>query len=117
MSDNEDRFLELADVIGVPRVLATLREWRKWDDFLDDVSEEVVEANLAADKDDFDAIERENIDLAAKIKDISADADRLHEAICEGRRDDAIDILNELSEWRLRSVAEQHNLFPDRVPA
>lgn len=41
---------------------------------------------------------------------------RLHEAICENRRDDAIDILNEMSEWRLRSVAEQRNLFPDRVP-
>lgn len=117
MSDNEDRFLELADVIGVPRVLATLREWRKWDDFLDDVSEEVIDANLAADKDDFDAIERENIDLAAKIKDISADAERLHEAICEGRRDDAIDILNEITGDNFRNVATQRNLFPDRVPA
>lgn len=41
---------------------------------------------------------------------------RLHEAICEGRRDDAIDILNEMTEWQLRSVAEQHHLVPDRVP-
>lgn len=42
---------------------------------------------------------------------------RLHEAICEGRRQDAIDILNEDGEMYLRSVREQHNLFPDRVPA
>lgn len=40
---------------------------------------------------------------------------RLHEAICEGRRQDAIDILNEMSEWRLRSVSEMHNLFPERI--
>lgn len=117
MSDDEDRFLELADTIGVPRVLATLREWRKWDDFLDDVSEDVIDANLAADKDEFDAIERENGELARKIADISGEANRLHEAICEGRRDDAIDILNEITGDNLRNVATQRNLFPDRVPA
>lgn len=46
------------------------------------------------------------------------DASRMHDAICEGRRDDAIAILQELFPYeRLRSVAEQRNLFPDRVPA
>lgn len=42
---------------------------------------------------------------------------RLHEAICEGRRQDAIDALNDIAGDNYRSVAEQHSLFPGRVPA
>lgn len=45
-----------------------------------------------------------------------ADVDRLHEAICEGRKQDAIDILNEMHpDANLRSAAAQANLFPNRV--
>lgn len=47
----------------------------------------------------------------------SDDAGRLYDAICEGRRDDAIEILAEITGERFRSIREQHNLFPDRVPA
>lgn len=41
--------------------------------------------------------------------------DRLHEAICEGRRQDAVDLLNEITGMSRRSVAAQMNLFPDRI--
>lgn len=44
------------------------------------------------------------------------DADALHDAICEGRRQDAIDMLSSISGSYFRSVAQQRNLFPDRVP-
>lgn len=44
-------------------------------------------------------------------------ANRLYDAICEGRRDDAIEIITEITGERFRSIREQHNLFPDRVPA
>lgn len=44
------------------------------------------------------------------------EADRLHEAICEGRKQDAIDILNKiLPDAGLRSAHDQINLFPNRV--
>lgn len=42
------------------------------------------------------------------------DATRLHEAICEGRKQDAVDILNEITGENFRSFREQKNLFPDR---
>ncbi len=42
--------------------------------------------------------------------------DRLYDAIVEGRRDDAIDILKSVTGGYLRSVAEQRNLFPERIP-
>lgn len=46
----------------------------------------------------------------------TGDVDALHEAICEGRKQDAIDILNRIfPEANLRTVAAQSNLFPDRV--
>lgn len=43
------------------------------------------------------------------------DAARLHDAICEDRRQDAIDIMNEITGYGFRSVREQANLFPSRV--
>ncbi len=44
------------------------------------------------------------------------EADRLHEAICEGRKQDAIDILNAiLPEAGLRPAHVQNDLFPNRV--
>lgn len=63
-----------------------------------------------------EAFEAEIAEPDANYLDAS-DATRLHEAICEGRRQDAIDILNEISDERFRSVCEQHNLFPDKVSA
>ena len=45
------------------------------------------------------------------------DIHRLHDAICEGRRQDAVDILASITGEKLRSVSAQHNLFPERVPA
>lgn len=46
-------------------------------------------------------------------------AHQLHEAICDGRRQDAIDLLNELDlgQRRFPSVAEQHRATPGRVAA
>ena len=43
-------------------------------------------------------------------------ADRLHEAICEGRRQDAVDLLNEITGRHHRTVEAQENLFPHRAP-
>lgn len=40
--------------------------------------------------------------------------DRLHEAICENRKEDAIDILREISGDYFRTVPEQKHLFPGR---
>ena len=54
----------------------------------------------------------------------------LHESICEGRRQDALDILNREAAGqsfcedanghplssRMRSIDEQRRLFPDRIP-
>ena len=42
----------------------------------------------------------------------------VHEAICAGDRQLALDLLGKLyPQYQFRSVAEQRNLFPDRVPA
>ncbi len=41
--------------------------------------------------------------------------DRLHEAICDGRKQDAVDILSDISGRREWSVDEYANLFPGRV--
>lgn len=65
---------------------------------------DAFEADLPEPEDELDAID-------------PAEADRLHAAICEGRRDDAIEILNDIAGERFMSIREQHNLFPDRVPA
>lgn len=56
-------------------------------------------------------------ELEAEARSFADAANRLHDAICEGRRQDAIDILNDVTGENYRSVAEQRNLFPDRVPA
>ena len=45
------------------------------------------------------------------------DATRLHDAICEGRRNDAIYILRDITGEFYRDVEAQNNLFPDRVPS
>ena len=64
----------------------------------------------------------ENNSLHTKIEELEDDAisfglneARMHDAICEGRRQDAIDILNEVTGGQYRSVREQANLFPGRV--
>lgn len=42
---------------------------------------------------------------------------RLYDAICEGRRTDAIDSLKLIfPAAKFRTLAEQRNLFPDRIP-
>jgi hypothetical protein len=50
-------------------------------------------------------------------RDFGPSVTRLHDAICEGRRQEAVDILKEVTGQDFRSVAQQHNLFPGRVPA
>lgn len=55
------------------------------------------------------------------IETQEGEVEELHRLICEGRRDEAICLLNSMFDFGdatyLRSVAEQRNLFPDRVPA
>lgn len=43
------------------------------------------------------------------------DFDRLHEAICENRAQDAVDILTEITGTDFRPVSAHSYLFPDRV--
>jgi hypothetical protein len=46
------------------------------------------------------------------------DLDKLAEAIMEGRRLDALDMLAAtFPHQKFRSLRDQHRLFPDRVPA
>ena len=93
------------------------------------VIKEVVEAleTIAGDEPEDDAAVlagKLNEELADFLEDYDPDSaniddgdlDRMHEAICEGRRQDAIDILNELTGANLRSISAQRNLFPNRVP-
>lgn len=82
--------------------------------FWNDVEQEwTAEAEAIAEAFEADLPEPEDDDDPIDPKD----ADRLHDAICEGRRDDAIQILNDITGDRFMSIREQHNLFPDRVPA
>ncbi len=69
-------------------------------------------------------LETDNTKLQEKIEKLEDDmvlfdyhAERCHEAICAGNRDEAIRLLNLICHEEFRSVAEQRNLFPDRVPA
>lgn len=62
-----------------------------------------------------DAFEAEIPDAEPDNSEFELAAERLHEAICEGRRQDAVDILNEVTDLNFRTVAAQMNLFPDRI--
>lgn len=43
------------------------------------------------------------------------EVDQLHEAICEGRQQDAVDLLTAITGFDFRSVSTQNRLFPHRV--
>jgi len=68
-----------------------------------------------------DALSDAERELQDALQDTTAEIamgwlDRLHEAICEDRKQDAIDILNEeFPNANLRSVKTQSRLFPNRV--
>lgn len=47
--------------------------------------------------------------------EFKADCERLHEAICEGRAQDALDLLADITGGEFRDVKAQNFLFPDRV--
>lgn len=119
MNDEEKqtRILEMADEIGVAKTIAVLREWKCWDDVLDTMVAEAITEGLAHDKDEVEDLENKLTEARNAATVFADDAERLHIAICEGRRDDAIDILNEITGDRHRSIREQRNLFPDRIPA
>lgn len=62
-----------------------------------------------------DSVERGDIRDEIEAEFLT-EADRLHEAICEGRKQDAIDILNKiLPAANLRPAHIQNDLFPNRV--
>ncbi len=57
------------------------------------------------------------LDDKAKISPVERAVHELHEHICAGNREDAVEILKWLfPKYDLRSVQETRNLFPDRVP-
>lgn len=74
-------------------------------------NEELTENGIGIADSLFDIVKRPD------ATDIVAEVDRLHEAIAEGRRQDAVDILNDTLELplRLRSVSEHMRLFPNRI--
>lgn len=97
--------------------LSALKEHKIWDDVCDRAIDDALDrGDVITNSDHGDEISDLENKIAA-MPDFNADADRLHDAICEGRRQDAIDILNDIVDGGLRSVREQNNLFPDRVPA
>ena len=58
------------------------------------------------------------LDNRARIQPFERDLDMLHDAICEGRRHDAVELLRQMfPDYGLRSLREQANLFPGRVEA
>ena len=61
--------------------------------------------------------DQDNPDRREEIEaEFISEADRIHEAICEGRKQDAIDILNAiLPDAGLRPAHVQNDLFPNRV--
>ena len=101
--DNHSGEAEVKSIDKIQQLLDGIR-----DDWRAEVS--ALEAQVSELQDDVAKLEGEAVSFGEN-------ADRIHDAICEGRRQDAIDILNDVTGGNYRSVREQANLFPDRVPA
>ncbi|TPM39349.1 hypothetical protein FJ951_26950 [Mesorhizobium sp. B2-2-3] len=97
--------------------LAAIKEHNVWNDVRKMAIDDAIDLQEVVAKDDHDDAIANLEKEIAQAPDFTDDADRLHDAICEGSRQDAVDILNDITNGRLRSVREQRNLFPDRVPA
>lgn len=122
--EDEDVFDKLAAVIaGTDKgeFIAALVEHKIWDDVRDRAVEDAARDGDVVMKvehdDEVNELNAELDKLQAEVDAVAADGERIHEAICEGRRQDAIDLLRDITNLPLRSVREQANLFPQRVAA
>lgn len=111
----------LMDAMEPRETVAAINDADKSGKVIDEIVAQAIGAGEAVSVDDH----------AAKVNDLGgqltkanealdeweASAPYLYSAICENRRDDAIAILSELTGERFRSIREQRNLFPERIPA
>jgi hypothetical protein len=118
-AQSPDIFDRLAALIEEDKLefLTALKEHKIWDDVRVAAVDDAVDRGDVVTKADHDDEIGKFESEIEQMPDFHVDADRLHDAICEGRRQDAIDILNDITGGQLRSVREQRNLFPGRVPA
>lgn len=121
MSDQE-RLLKLIDDLGWMATLEVLQDWKDWNSVKDAAIDQAIDlGDIVNGEDHRREISELNSEIAASEKSaenfLRMDVNQIYDAICENRRDDAIEILSEITGERLRSIREQHNLFPDRVPA
>jgi hypothetical protein len=118
-AQSPDIFDRLAALIEEDKLefLTALKEHKIWDDVREAAVDDAVDRGDVVTKADHDDEIGKFESETEQMPDFHVDADRLHDAICEGRRQDAIDILNDITGGQLRSVREQRNLFPGRVPA
>lgn len=97
----------------VDRLKRTINQFEKWAAGIDD--------DLAGEMTDLCVVAFTDLeDIEAVLDEMSIDADpdldAIHEAICEGRKQDALDLLSDMfPEANFRRVADQNRLFPDRV--
>lgn len=98
-------------------IIQLIKSREDYKEILLELVDNAIDFGLAADADEFDRVSHELYSLEMAGIETNSASDRLHEAICENRRDDAIEILNQLTGERFRPVREQHNLFPERVSA
>jgi hypothetical protein len=100
----------------VDRLKRTINQFAKWaaddDGIDDDLAGEMTDSCIGAitDLEDIEAV------LDEMSIDAEPDLDAIHEAICEGRKQDALDLLSDMfPKANFRRVADQNRLFPDRV--
>lgn len=114
-----DRLAKIIDAEGEADIITALQAHKIWSKITNDAVEGALSDGEVVSKEHF---AEETSDLNSRIEELEGtliiaerDAADLHDAICEGRRQDAIDILNEVTGDNYRSVREQANLFPGRV--
>ena len=119
MSDQE-RLLKLIDDLGWMATLEVLQDWRDWKNIQDAAIDQALDLGDVVDGEDHRReISELNSEIAAAEKSAEnfrrIDVNQIYDAICEGRRDDAIEILTGITGERFRSIRAQHNLFPDWI--
>lgn len=88
------------------------------DEFVAAMAHETKKDELSDDGDAvFQELLNEYGDHLVDTNVIERDIDLAHEAICEGRRQDAIDILADALGFEFRPAYAQDRLFPHRAPS
>lgn len=88
------------------------------DEFIDALHKDQNRANVLSS--DGEAVYSELLttygDHLIDRDEAEGDFDRMHEAICEGRAQDALDLLASITGLDFRPAAVQNRLFPARAP-